>query len=159
MGGLAVLLSISLYLVVAYWAITATKASRLKWLVVAVVVLFPTADAIVGRVYLKYLCAKEGGLKVNRVVEHVEGFMEQLGTDYWVRDGGYQFTENYPTNGKVTRYSKQNGPILREDGVMPKSQYRVGSLHIGGTKNIYLKNQFTSFISYTLNFSGAFVLM
>ena len=25
---------------------------------------------------------------------------------------------------------------------MPKSQYRVGSLHIGDTKNIYLKNQF-----------------
>ena len=142
MGGLAVLLSISIYLLAAYWVVRKFKASRFKWLVVAAMVLLPTGDSIVGRLYLKYLCDKEGGLKVYRVEEQVAGFMEQLGTDYWVRDGGYQFTESYPTHGRVTRYTKENGQILRQDNVEPKSQYRVSSLHIGDTTNIYLKNQF-----------------
>jgi hypothetical protein len=77
------------------------------------------------------------------VAEHVEGFMDDGShSDYWVREHGYQFSENRLTNGMTTRYSKQNGQIIREDNVMPRSQYRVISSHIGDTKNIYLRNKF-----------------
>jgi len=135
MGGLAVLLSISLYLVLAYRAIKSTKASRIKWLVVAVVVLLPTADAVVGRVYLKYLCAKEGGLKVYRVAQHVDGFMSDTfwDGDYWLKKYGFQFSESPPVNGRVTRYSMQNGKLITEKNVRSKSMYRVRYVSNGDT--------------------------
>lgn len=135
MGGLAVLLAISLYLIAGYWAIKTTKASRFKWLVVAVVVLLPSADAIVGRVYLKYLCGKEGGLKVYRVAKHVEGFMSDTfwDGDYWLKNYGFQFSESPPVNGLVTRYSIQNGILITESNVPSKSLFRVRYVSNGET--------------------------
>lgn len=140
MGGLGVIFFIALYLVIAFKVVRKFKASRYKWLVVALIVLIPSGDAMVGRVYLKYLCAEDGGLKVYRVAEHVEGFMDDY-RDYWVKEGKYQFSEDFSTNGKVTRYSNQNGQIVREDNVLPRSQYRVSST-FGNTKDIYLRSQF-----------------
>lgn len=142
MGGLAILFFIGFYLAIAFAVVGKFKVSRYKWLMVALVILIPSGDAIVGRVYLKYLCAKEGGLKVHRVVDHVEGFMDDGShSDYWIKEYGYQFSENRPTNGMTTRYSKQNGQILREDNVIPRSKYRVSST-FGNTKDIYLRSQF-----------------
>lgn len=128
MGGLAVLFFIALYLVIAFKVIGKFKASRYKWLVVALVVLIPSGDAVVGRLYLKYLCAEEGGLKVYRVAEHVEGFMDATftnGDDFWVKEHGYKYSEYAAVNGLVVRYSSQNGQIVREEKVPPKSQYQV----------------------------------
>ena len=142
MGGLAVLFFLGLYFVLAVTAIAKVKPLWAKGLVLLAALLIPTADAVYGRYKLKQMCAAEGGLKVYRVVEDVEGFMDQLGTDYWVRDGGYEFSENFPTHGKVIRYTKQNGLIIKEDNVTPKSLYRVSSKYIGDTKDIYLRNQF-----------------
>lgn len=138
MGGLAVLFFIGLYFVIAFKVVGKFKASHYKWLVVALIVLIPSGDAMVGRAYLKYLCAKEGGLKVYRVAEHVEGFMEAFENidDDWVKNGGYQFSESTPVNGLVTRYSRQNGQIIREDNVMPQSRYRVRLVNVG-QKDVY----------------------
>ncbi|MDO8262338.1 MAG: hypothetical protein Q7T21_03835 [Gallionella sp.] len=140
MGGLAVIFFVALYVVIAFKVVGKFKASRYKWLAVALIVLIPGGDAVVGRVYLKYLCADEGGLKVYRVAEHVEGFMDDY-RDYWVKNREYQFSEDFLLNGKVTRYSKQNGQIVREGNVMPRSQYRVSS-SFGNTKDLYLRSQF-----------------
>lgn len=142
MGGLAVVFFIGLYIAISYWVFKRFDGSNFRWLVVALAVLIPSGDAIVGRLYLKRLCAEEGGLKVSRVVEHVDGFMEQLGTDYWVRIGGYQFSEEFPLNGKVIRYSKNNGQIVREDNVLPQSQYRVRSEYVGSLRDRYLRHVF-----------------
>jgi hypothetical protein len=88
------------------------------------------------------MCEAEAGLKIFRVAEHVEGFMDDGShSDYWVKEHGYQFSENRLTNDKTTRYSKQNGQLIREDNVMPRSQYRVSST-FGNTKDIYLRSQF-----------------
>lgn len=141
MGGLGVLFCIGLYLFIAFKVIGAFKTSRYQWLVIALVVLIPSGDAVFGRWYLQHLCAKEGGLRVYRVAEHVEGFMDDY-RDYWVKKGGYQFVESYPEDGRVTRYSKQGEQIIKEENVVPKSQYRLRSLHIGDTKNIYLQYQY-----------------
>ena len=143
MGGLAVLFFIALYLVIAYKVYGKFKTSRYKWLVLALIVLIPSGDAVVGRVYLKRMCAEEGGLKVYRMAEHVEGFMDDVvGRGYWAKEYGYQFSEDRLTNGMTTRYSKHNGQIAQEDNVMPRSQYRIRLLHIGGVKNIYMRNQY-----------------
>lgn len=143
MGGLAVLLSIALYLVAAYWAIKMTKASRFKWVVVAVAVLLPTADAIVGRVYLKYLCAKEGGLKVYRVAQHVEGFFDDRAvTEYWARELGYRFIEGESHSGRYFRYTRIDGKFIRDENISPISKYRVRSIHIGDTRDIYMRYEY-----------------
>lgn len=126
MGGLGFLLSILVYLAIAYWVVRSIKARHFKWLALAFFVLLPTADAVVGRVYLKYLCAKEGGLKVYRVAEKVEGFMEEgATTDYWVKQYGYRFTEGIYPSRRIHRVSIRNGKVIWEENVTPQSQYRV----------------------------------
>lgn len=142
MGGLAVVFFIGLYIAIAYWMFKRFDGSNFRWLVVALAVLIPSGDAVIGRLYLKGLCAEEGGLKVYRVVEHVDGFMEQLGTDYWVKIGGYQFSEDFPMNGGVTRYSRMDGQVVQEDNVPPQSQYRVRRQHIGNVHDRYRRSVF-----------------
>jgi len=99
MGGLAVIFFIGFYIFIARKLFKRFDGSRYKWLVLVLIVLVPTGDAVVGRLYLKKLCAEEGGLKVYRVAEHVVGFMDD-NRDYWVQSDGYQFTEDYPVNGR-----------------------------------------------------------
>lgn len=57
MSGIGVLFVIGLYFFIAYKIVGALKTRRLKWLAVVILVLIPTADAVVGRVYLQHLCA------------------------------------------------------------------------------------------------------
>lgn len=140
MGGLGFLFVVALYIFVAYKVVAAMERRWIKAVAIIVVLLIPTADAIYGRIKLRNMCEAEAGLKVFRVAEHVEGFMDDY-REYWIKEGKYQFAEDMPKNGKVTRYSKQNGQIVREDNVMPRSQYRVSST-FGNTKDIYLRSQF-----------------
>lgn len=143
MGGLAVVFFIGLYIAIAYWLFKRFDGSNFRWLVVALAVLIPSSDAIVGRLYLKHLCAAEGGLKVYRVVEHVDGFMgDGSHSDYWVKEHGYQFAEDRPVNGMTTRYFKQNEHIAQEINVPPQSQYRVRSEYVGSLRDRYLRHVF-----------------
>jgi len=133
MGGLALIFFIGLYIFIARKLFKRFDGSRYKWLVIVLIVLVPTGDAVVGRLYLKKLCAEEGGLKVYRVAEHVEGFMNN-DREYWIEEYGYQFSEDLPSNGVTTRYSKQNGGIVREVKVSPESQYRLLLKHFDQKK-------------------------
>lgn len=143
MGGLAVVFFIGLYIAIAYWMFKRFDGSNFRWLVVALAVLIPSGDAIVGRLYLKNLCAVEGGLKISRVVEQVDGFMgDGSHSDYWVKEHGYQFAEDRPVNGMTTRYSQQNGQIVQEVKVPPKSKYRLSLLNFGETKHVYMRQQY-----------------
>lgn len=137
MAGLGVLFFIGLYFFVAYKIVKVTK--RMKWLAILIMVLIPTADEVVGRIYLQHLCATEGGLKVYRVAQGVEGFMDSLGpTDYWVKEHGYQFIESPSANGRVVRFSRKNGQIIRENEVVSKSLYQAKFRRVG-EKDAYLK--------------------
>lgn len=142
MGGLAVLFLIGIYLVIAYKVVRAFKAKRVKWLAVVILALIPTADAIVGRIYLKHLCATEGGLKVNRVVEGVQGYMDYRGIrEDSVKAYKYQFIESTTSPGKFYRYSRKNGNIVLEMNITPKSLYEVRFKRMGQgdvyTRSIY----------------------
>lgn len=139
MGGLAVLFLLGLYFVLTIVAIVKTKPVWAKGLVLLVALLIPTADAVYGRIKLKQMCAAEAGLKVYRVAEHVEGFMgyasEEMITKY-----GYQFVEE-KNSPNYYRFSKQNGRIIREDNVTPKSKYRLLQTH-GDDKSVYRHGQY-----------------
>ena len=74
MGGLLGLLLIGLYIGGAYKIVQWIKPIWGKTLAVVVVVLIPTADAVYGRIKLKQMCEADGGLKIYRTVEGVEGF-------------------------------------------------------------------------------------
>lgn len=79
MSGSGVLFFIGLYFFIAYKVVGAVKTKALKGLAIVIFALIPTADAVVGRIYLQHLCATEGGLKINRVVNGVEGFISSGG--------------------------------------------------------------------------------
>lgn len=143
MGGLAALFFIGFYIAIAYWVFKRCGASNFRWLVLALAVLIPSGDAVVGRLYLKHLCAKEGGLRVYRVAEHVDGFMDEvMGGEYWVKEHGYQFAEDRPINGMTIRYIQQKDQVVRQENVQPQSQYRVRLKRVGDAQNIFTRNQY-----------------
>lgn len=127
MGGLGALIVIVIYLAVAITVVRLLKNKKARYAAIAVFALAPTADAVVGRIYMKHLCATEGGLKVFRSVENVEGF--SLGnlspTGDWVKHFGYRFEEGFlHPNGNVNRYSLVDGRLIRELDVPMRSLYR-----------------------------------
>lgn len=139
MAGLGVLILVGLYFFIAYQVVKALKTKASKSLAIAILVLIPTVDAIVGRFYLQHLCATEGGLKVYRVAQGVEGFIGAWGeSDMAVEKYGYKYSESAPVNGRVNRYSKDNGQVVKEKDVLPKSNYRVRYLTTG-RKDIFMR--------------------
>lgn len=131
MGGLGVLAVIALYIFIAYVVVKSAKHRWQKAVAVVAVLLIPTADAIYGRIELKHLCEAEAGLKVYRVAEHVEGFMASTADESWIKQYGYQFSEGERAAKKFYRITRQDGQIIVEEGVVPKSQYRLRSDDFG----------------------------
>lgn len=126
MGGLAVFSLIGLYIFAGYKFVKLIRPGYRKWLAIAALALIPTADAVVGRVYLQHLCATEGGLKVYRVAQGVEGYMGLWHDSLQaVEEYNFKFSEGTPRNGLVIRYSKENGKVVKEINVIPKSKFRI----------------------------------
>lgn len=76
---LMALTALLVYLGIAWMVIKRLPAKRAKWFAMAVFVLIPTWDEILGRVYFKYLCETEGGGQTFRVVE--------LSKEFFLRPG------------------------------------------------------------------------
>lgn len=125
MGGLAVVFFLGLYFVLAIVAILKVKPVWAKGLVLLAALLTPTVDAVYGRYKLKQMCEVEGGLKVYRVVEHVEGFMASAADDYYIKRYGYRFVEAEKSLNKYYRVSRQNEQIIREENVIPLSKFKA----------------------------------
>ena len=68
MAGLLILALISGYIYLAWWAIQKPRAMWMKALLLLAFILIPTADAVYGRIKLKQLCEKEGGLTQQSVI-------------------------------------------------------------------------------------------
>lgn len=136
MGGLAVLALLGLYIFLAITVFQAAKTTSAKVIAVLLILLIPTADAIYGRIKLQQMCKAEGGLKVYRGAQGVEGFMYDFADERWITQYGYKFLEvdEYPGESeyeakriglkKYTRFFNNNGQIEREEGVIYKSKYR-----------------------------------
>lgn len=107
MIALMVFTALLVYLGIAWLVVKRVPSKKAKWIAVAVFVLIPTWDEILGRIYFKYLCETQGGIKVYKVVE--------LPGEYWAADGKPKFyddkngnfylTQDYPSELKIEGHS------------------------------------------------------
>lgn len=125
MGGLFVLFLLGLYIWGAYKIVRWIRPVWGKALVVVAVLLIPTADAVYGRIKLKQMCEADGGLKVFRTAEGVEGFrVAHRPETEWLTKYGYKFVEGQDSAGKPMRLSLgPDGKIVEERDVQLKSRY------------------------------------
>ena len=138
MGGLLILFLIGLYIWIAKKILRRVRPVWGKALVVIAALLIPTADAVYGRHKLKEMCAAEGGLRIYRVVEDVEGmdFLNSSTEKSWLETTGYKFVEGQD-KGKRSRLSVlPDGMYLHEAGITPISEY-VYELDVEDAKGIY----------------------
>jgi hypothetical protein len=127
MGALLILWIAAIYLLLAAWITYKVRSWWVKSVVAIALLLIPTADAVYGRIKLKQMCEAEGGLKIYKTVEGVEGlYVDRLGaTPEWVTKYGYRFVEGEDVSGKPVRLSGgPAGKIVEEKNVALKSQYR-----------------------------------
>ena len=137
MGGLAVLFLLGIYIFIAYKVVGLAKSKALKAVALAVILLIPTADAIYGRIKLKQMCAAKDRVTVNRIIEHVDGFLDDSAHEYWIKEYNYKFSEGESSPRKYYRMSSQNGQIIRDDNVSLQSKYRLRITHDDRHGNIY----------------------
>jgi hypothetical protein len=124
---LLVLLLLGVYLWVAYKVVRRINPNWGKALAVAVFVLIPTADAVYGRIKLKQLCEAEGGVRIYRTVEGVEGFYDERWSPdpEWLTNYGFRFLEGKGPDGNSLRIKL--GPdrkVFEERNVVPESRYQ-----------------------------------
>lgn len=127
MGGLLILFLGALYVWGAFKVVSLVKLSWAKVLLVLLFILIPTADAIYGRIKLRQMCAKEGDLKIYRIVEGVDGFYEgdSRPSGSWIKEHGYRFVEGKGLDGRIMRLSlKPDGQISEETDSVMRSRYR-----------------------------------
>lgn len=73
--------------------LTEKKSKKRAWLIgIIVIILVPTWDVILGRVYYHSLCAVQGGAKVYKQVE--------LPAEYWEEVGGTTFLDDFIARNK-----------------------------------------------------------
>jgi hypothetical protein len=143
MGGLLILFLVGLYIWAGYKLVRRTQPIWGKTLIVIAAILIPTADAVYGRYKLKEMCAAEGGLRINRVVEGVAGFDYPASrpTESWLTRNGYKFVEGKELSGERYRLSlRPDGSLLREVGITPISEY-VYTDEYGDSKDIYYRGE------------------
>jgi len=134
MGGLLILFLVGLYLWIAYKVVRRVSPVWGKVLAIVVVVLIPTADAIYGRIKLKQMCAVEGGIKVYKTVEGVEGFYaSQDFYETWIDKYGYRFVEgkniDSSSPNKISRLGRNaTGEVVSTTSNVKLSAYSIDFL-------------------------------
>lgn len=103
MIALMVLVAATVYLVIGNFIVKRIPSKWGKRIAIAVLILIPTGDAIVGRIYLSYLCNTEAGVKVYQTVE--------LPAEYWDGQGRPKFYVNQYEQNKM-RYIFPNKQMI-----------------------------------------------
>jgi hypothetical protein len=96
-----------------------------------IAMLFPFADEIVGRIYLKGLCATQAGVVVYQTVELPNDHWDEKGKPlfYDEKNGNFSLSKNFPSKLKIERYS----PLLHIDKL-------VGTLTDQGSGKLISEN-------------------
>jgi hypothetical protein len=126
MGGLLVLFLAVAYLSIVISVTLKVRTWQRKLVSVLVFVLIPTADAVYGRIRLKQMCETEGGLKIFRAIDGVQGFYDSSTRplEEWIKTYGYKFIEGNEPGGTPARMSlADNGKIVLERNVTLISKY------------------------------------
>lgn len=98
-------------------------------LTLLIFLLIPTWDIIPGKIYFNHLCKTEGGVKIYRTVEGVEGFMsDAIGSGsakHFLNSIGYRYIEGKELN-QFYRYSLSATGVLSEQEIdQPISRYSL----------------------------------
>lgn len=140
MIGLGFLLALVIYIVIAlalaFWiprALFDTPRARIiaRIVVLLTFVLIPTWDIIPGKLYFDHLCRTEGGLKIYKTVEGVEGFYYFPGAEFRqeaLDQYGYKYVEA-GTAASFYRYSLKDGGLAKEKINQLSSKYGVQLLN------------------------------
>ena len=107
-----------------------------KVVVIAAFILIPTWDIVPGKIALAHYCDKEGGIKIYRSIDGVEGFLSLDGEAYeeYFKHFGYKYVEitkpgRDPRTSKVvnTEYARvtlgSDGRLKEEKVDRPLSRY------------------------------------
>lgn len=144
MGGLFILVLGAAYFGIALY-VTFAKVKPWWGKVVALVVfaMIPTVDAVYGRAKLRQMCKEEGGLKVYRVVQDVEGFFSDSLNESLLKKYDFSFIESPGlTSGLFIRYIKlPSGQIVKERTGDIKSKYEA-RFFPGNPRDVYMKDAF-----------------
>ena len=103
-----------------------------KALAFVLAILIPTGDAIYGRIVLNQMCEAEGGLRVYKTIENVDGFFESRGpNERMVRELGFEFSEGPDADRRktVNRLTiDTSGKVILEKNVERKSTYQLRAI-------------------------------
>ena len=104
MIGLLFILFFCLYLLFGYFLygyISGWGSGKRKSLIIALVIMLgiPFGDVIPGKLYLYYICHKEGGIKINEVV-HTSGYLALDGYSYGCGQGCIQILREWKNLGR-----------------------------------------------------------
>lgn len=118
MGALLILILAALYLWVSYKVVRRARSVWGKVLAVLAFILIPTADAVYGRIKLRQMCEAEGGVRIYRTVENVNGFYaSRFAHEFWIIGHHYQYVEGDDA-GQPFRISRnEKGNIVTEKNV------------------------------------------
>jgi hypothetical protein len=109
MIGLSILLAVVIYVWLARFATKRIENRAAKYTVIALFILIPTWDIILGKLYFNHLCATQAGVKVYKTVE--------LPAEYWDAQGRAKFYVGWDSHlGK--KY-----PLLYKRGTYPSVFY------------------------------------
>jgi hypothetical protein len=134
-GGLAILLIFAIYVVGALWLAYKVKRWPRKALVLVLAFLLPTADTFLGMTYVEHLCDRDGGLKVFRVVENVDGVLGLAPNKATLDRTGYRFIEldRRPAGDPSRSYRRverlSSGEVAESFEASPKASYELVSEH------------------------------
>lgn len=99
-------------------------------LLALVMLLIPTADDLLGRYRVKRLCEKEGGVRIFKTVENVEGIQMNSADEVILRATKYQYVESTSTKAggsyriPPARYSlTPSGRVIVEKNIIPRARY------------------------------------
>lgn len=97
MIGLLFLFILVVYITAVVFTVRRLQSKAVKYIAIAIYVLIPTWDILPGYVYFRYLCETEGGNKIYRSVDNVDGFYSEGGMPFSDNDAfikhGYKFIE------------------------------------------------------------------
>jgi hypothetical protein len=125
MAGLLALGALGLYVLGGYILVRRARQVWIKIVLIVLLVLIPSADTVYGRLLLEKMCAEEGGARIYRPVNGVEGFYSRGLGDRWVRELGYKFVESREGEKLVRLSISGNGQIERQTVTTLQSRYTL----------------------------------
>lgn len=156
--GLIVLAVLVGYVITAWFVIKRLPNKKAKWIAVAVFILMPTWDEILGRIYFKYLCEAEGIQQIYKTFE--------VGNEYFLSPGEINMNTagRLPAQGGELNINKvKNRFSFMHESTRASYFFRIDKAvlvikEIASAKVIATDTRFLYFGGWVVNHAGAHVV-